>query len=67
MIIAAALLASGQVLPWIDRSWLNEQARLEAAASTKQTRALKQRPNSPQRPSAKNAREVGYENSVIGM
>ena len=33
MIILAALLSSGQALPWIDRKWLDEQVRLEAAAS----------------------------------
>ena len=32
MIIFAALLASGQALPWIDRKWLDEQVRLEASA-----------------------------------
>ena len=31
MIILAALLSTGQVLPLLDRKWLNDQVRLEAA------------------------------------
>jgi hypothetical protein len=33
MLIFAAILASGQALPWFDRPWLKEQVRLEASAS----------------------------------
>jgi len=63
MIILAAMLASGQVLPLLDRSWLNEQVRLEAAASKNPKRSLK-----PKRPlSPNNFRKLmSYENT-IGM
>ena len=44
MIILAAMLASGQVLPFLDRRWLDEQARLEAAAYEKRVRPLKLTP-----------------------
>ena len=30
MIIMAAMLASGSALPWLDRSWLNDRARIES-------------------------------------
>lgn len=33
MIILAAMLASGQVLPSLDRAWLTEQVRLESLTS----------------------------------
>lgn len=51
MIILAAVLASGQALPWIDRSWLNEQVRREVAASSKP-----KRPHVVPRPTALKAR-----------
>ncbi|HLK96526.1 MAG TPA: hypothetical protein VK364_02045 [Hymenobacter sp.] len=44
MIIFAALIASGQVLPWLDRPWLNERVRLEAAASPMLINPIKSRP-----------------------
>jgi hypothetical protein len=44
MIIFAAIVASGQVLPWLDRPWLNEQVRLEAAASRMLIRPIKPAP-----------------------
>ncbi len=30
MMILAAMMASAQVMPWIDRGWLDEQSRIEA-------------------------------------
>ncbi len=63
MIIVAAMLASGQVLPWLDRPWLNEQVRLEAEASGNPKRPLKL--TVP--PSPNNYRRLmSYENT-IGM
>lgn len=63
MIILAAMLASGQVLPLLDRSWLNQQVRLEAAASKNPKRSLKPRLLLP----ANNYRKLmSYENT-IGM
>ena len=41
MIILAAVLASGQALPLVDRTWLNEQVRLEAVAFRNPKRPLK--------------------------
>jgi hypothetical protein len=38
MMILAAMLPSGQALPLVDRTWLNEQVRLEAVAFRKPTR-----------------------------
>jgi hypothetical protein len=61
MIIFAAMLASGQVLPWLDRPWLNEQVRIEAAAAGSPKRALKLAPPV----SAKAPRKLmSYENTV---
>lgn len=40
MMILAAVIASGQVLPSIDRNWLNQQVRIEAAAFEKPMRPL---------------------------
>jgi len=57
------MLASGQVLPLLDRSWLNEQVRLEAAASKNSKRSLK--PTLPQ-PSNNYRKLMSYENT-IGM
>lgn len=60
MIIFAAMLASGQVLPWINRPWLNEQARLEAAAAGNMKRPLKLAPATP----PKNERKLmSFENT----
>jgi hypothetical protein len=63
MIILAAMLASGQVLPLLDRSWLNNQVRLEAAVSKNLKRTLK-----PMLPLAPNTfrKLMSYENT-IGM
>lgn len=47
MIFLAAMLASGDVLPWVDRRWLNERARLEAAASASPKRELKVKTTAP--------------------
>ena len=43
MIILAAMLASGPVLPWVDRSWLNDRAQIEVAVAQGEgeTRPLK--------------------------
>ena len=59
--LAAALLAPGQALPWLDRSWLNEQARLEASASENPKRPLK--PTLPT-PLDNPRRLMSYENTV---
>jgi len=34
MIIIAAMLASAPALPWLDRSWLNDRARIEASVGS---------------------------------
>jgi hypothetical protein len=63
MIILAAMLASGQVLPLLDRAWLNNQVRLEAAASKNSKRFL--RPMVPTPPNTFR-KLLSYENT-IGM
>ena len=63
MIIAAALLASGQALPWLDRSWLNAQVRLEAAASAGPKRPLKPAPPTP----PKSDRKLPSYENTLGM
>ena len=63
MIILAAMLASGQVLPFLDRSWLEEQARREAAASQSRTPQIK-----PARPApSASQRELSSFENTIGM
>jgi hypothetical protein len=62
MIILAALLASSQVLPGIDRTWLIEQARIEALVSLDAKRPLKLAPRR-----AVTLRVMNYETGVIGM
>jgi hypothetical protein len=47
MIFLAAVLASGQVLPGIDRAWLAEQVRLEALSSVRPKRPIKSAPPVP--------------------
>jgi hypothetical protein len=55
------MLASGQVLPWLDRPWLNEQARLETTTSGNPKRALKVAlPPSP----STQRKLMSYENTV---
>jgi|GEM_PF-3783282 len=62
MIALAAILASGQVLPGIDRPWLNEQVRIEALVSVSPKRPLKL-----SRPRRVSTLVMSYDNSVIGM
>jgi hypothetical protein len=62
MIILAALLASAQVLPGIDRSWLSEQARIEALVTLNQKRPLKLAPRRAAAPLV-----ISYQNNVVGM
>jgi hypothetical protein len=63
MIILATMLASGQVLPWIDRPWLTEQVRLEGVAAGSPKRPLKLiLPAAP----ASRRRLLSFENT-IGM
>jgi hypothetical protein len=64
MIIAAALLASGQVLPSIDRAWLNQQVRLEAAASRNPRRPLKSAPPAPPARPGNERKLLSYENTT---
>ncbi len=61
MIIFAAMLASGQALPWIDRPWLKEQVRLEALASWKPKQVFK--PATPAFP-VSNRKLLSFENTV---
>ena len=63
MIILTAMLASGQVLPFLDRPWLEEQARREAAASPSPKPQSK-----PVRPaSAEGERKLPSFENTIGM
>jgi hypothetical protein len=62
MIILAALLASSQVLPGIDRAWLIEQVRIEALVSMDPKHPLKLAPRGAATP-----RTMSYENSILGM
>ena len=66
IILAAAALASGQALPWINRAWLAEQVRLEAASSNSK-RPLKPAPQTrPARPAPAKAdrTQVTYADTV---
>lgn len=60
MIILAAMLASGQLLPSIDRAWLTERARLESVTSANLS-PLKLKPTPP----SNNFRKLmSYENTT---
>lgn len=67
MIILAAMLASAQALPWLDRSWLNEQARIEVAVAAPARARPAKAPVRPRPVPAEVPPELSYDTKINGM
>jgi len=68
MIVLAAMLAASPAFPWLDRSWLNDRARLEKTVATGQmpTSSRGASAQNPSRPTSRTVRP-GAEAEINGM